>query len=297
MDDPFDDPFDSSDFEFDTAPKKKMSGDRPDAASIAKLESAQEDYITTKQTVKQLKSAWTRAIQALWVLRFNALRELTLRQSVAQPFCGDDLVRFFNAIIGKINPEAKNKPAPDRSLIHLGLLRERIGENCGPYISQVNDGSSRQDLGNRLKELTKMVITDIGCKGTNGNDVDTKGFRPDWTVELWTEKSKTLQSPKFSFGNLCVAGKKKQRNLRSKRVRSDGSTNNSRKKGETSRKSPSASGQHLIGSGLNENAGSASDKDPNKNVGSGSGLLNDNAGTGFNLFGQTCRRGAPRRPW
>lgn len=62
MDDPFDDPFDSSDLEFDTAPKKKMSGDRPDAASIAKLESAQEDYITTKQTVKQLEvwlwSAW-----------------------------------------------------------------------------------------------------------------------------------------------------------------------------------------------------------------------------------------------
>ena len=63
MDDPFDDPFDLSDLEFDTAPKKKMMIGSPDAASIANmLESAQKDCITKKQTVKQLEvwlwSAW-----------------------------------------------------------------------------------------------------------------------------------------------------------------------------------------------------------------------------------------------
>lgn len=87
--------------------------------------SAPEDRITTKRTVKQLEfghgALRTQAIQTLWVTRFNAFWELTLQQSVAQPFCGDDLLRFLDAIIAKITVGTKNKPALNRSLIRTGL--------------------------------------------------------------------------------------------------------------------------------------------------------------------------------
>lgn len=56
-----------------------------------------------KRTVKQLQyghgAPGTQATQELWVTRFKTFRQITLKQSLDNPFCGDDLIRFFDSLI------------------------------------------------------------------------------------------------------------------------------------------------------------------------------------------------------
>ncbi|MCJ1260170.1 hypothetical protein MMC22_000029 [Lobaria immixta] len=122
--------FDSSDVEWDNksiAPSKNASwGYNPDEASIvAMLADAESDHLKSKKTVKALEfghgSPGTMRIQALWVNRFNAFREHTLKHSLEKPFTGDDILRFFDVIIDKIKPTFLDKPAVSKITIGHAL--------------------------------------------------------------------------------------------------------------------------------------------------------------------------------
>lgn len=69
---------------------------------------ANNDRISSKRTVKQLEfghgAPGTGALQELWVERFNAFRQHALKKSLDEPFCGDDVLRFFDSIISKMRP-------------------------------------------------------------------------------------------------------------------------------------------------------------------------------------------------
>lgn len=59
-----------------------------------------------KRTMKQLRfghgAPTTQESQSLRVIRFNAFRQHTLKQSLKTPLIGDHLVRFFDAVIRKL---------------------------------------------------------------------------------------------------------------------------------------------------------------------------------------------------
>ncbi|KAI9795147.1 MAG: hypothetical protein M1816_000169 [Peltula sp. TS41687] len=63
----------------------------------------------------------TRAGQKLWVDRFNAYREFTLRKSLAQTFDGEDILRFLDSVIDKLVPNGKVQPGPGVSLLTTTL--------------------------------------------------------------------------------------------------------------------------------------------------------------------------------
>lgn len=132
--------FNSSDVEFEAAPSKNTG--RPGLASIARIvQDAESDRLTSKRTVKQLQfgrgSPGSRYDQELWVGRFNVFRQVTLHQSLDEPFTGtdvipslykvltdrvgEDLIRFFDTIIDKIKPGYKGKPAPSDQVVNKGV--------------------------------------------------------------------------------------------------------------------------------------------------------------------------------
>ncbi|KAI9790015.1 MAG: hypothetical protein M1816_005629 [Peltula sp. TS41687] len=95
-----DDEINSSDVELPPVPLKGSSGRNPGQASIALIiEHAAADRLNTKRTIKSLQ--------------FGHVP----RKSVAQPFDGDDLLRFFDCIIAKVKPHSRDKSAPWVSLI------------------------------------------------------------------------------------------------------------------------------------------------------------------------------------
>ncbi|KAK7707157.1 hypothetical protein SLS64_007367 [Diaporthe eres] len=110
--------FNSSDIEFDDDDPSPLLTDRlyGQASIDSMIASAEHDRVSSKKTFKQLKfnapAPGTRAIQSLWVRRFEGFREHVLHQSTNVPFTGQDLVRFFDTIIGKLKPCDSNKPAP-----------------------------------------------------------------------------------------------------------------------------------------------------------------------------------------
>lgn len=97
-------PFNSSDVEFEVPSVSKQAAYRGQASIDQLVKHAQSDRLTSKRTVKQLQfghgAPGTRAKQSLWIRRFNAFRQHTLKQSLDTPFTGDDMLRFFDAIIG-----------------------------------------------------------------------------------------------------------------------------------------------------------------------------------------------------
>ena len=111
----------SSDMEFEPEPSKR-SNRHPGQASIDQIiQAASEDRLTSKRTAKQLEfgrgAPGTRAKQELWVARFNAYRQYTLKKSLSEPFTGDDVLRFFDSIINKIRPSFRDKPSPGVTLM------------------------------------------------------------------------------------------------------------------------------------------------------------------------------------
>jgi hypothetical protein len=111
----------SSDIEFEAAPPKQLCR-RPGQASIALIQKyAAEDRINSKRTAQRLQygrgAPSTRQAQEIWVARFNAFREFTLRKPLNLPFTGDDVLRFFDSIIDKIRPGSVHKPAPSDEIV------------------------------------------------------------------------------------------------------------------------------------------------------------------------------------
>lgn len=112
--------FNSSDIEFDD--ESAVLTDRLyGQASIDKMiATAQEDRLSSKKSFKQLKlnaaAPGTRYSQSLWVRRFEAFRENVLHQPNSTPFTGQDLVRFFETIIGACpDPQTTRPPDPQTS--------------------------------------------------------------------------------------------------------------------------------------------------------------------------------------
>ncbi|KAK4506430.1 hypothetical protein PRZ48_000162 [Zasmidium cellare] len=98
-----DDDLNSSDIEFEPAQPKLYA--KAGQASIERLiQNSAQDRLTSKKRVKQLAygrgAPSTRRTQSLWVNRFEAYRQHTLKQSLASPFCGADLIRFLDSILG-----------------------------------------------------------------------------------------------------------------------------------------------------------------------------------------------------
>jgi len=98
-----DDNFNSSDVELELPVRTK----RHTIKSIDKIiEASGEDRLKTKAAVKSIEfghgAPGTRYEQDLWVTRFNTFREFTLRQSLATPFTGDDVIRYMDAQIDKL---------------------------------------------------------------------------------------------------------------------------------------------------------------------------------------------------
>lgn len=77
-----------------------------------------------REAYRVLISFWapgTGVIQQLWVERLNAFRTYTLKQSLQDPFNGDDIIRFFDSIIGKIRLVSRDKPVPSRDVVTNGF--------------------------------------------------------------------------------------------------------------------------------------------------------------------------------
>jgi len=98
--------FNSSDMEMGAPPVRKQAAFHGQASIDEILKHAESDRLTSKVTVKQLQwghgAPGTQRSQALWLNRFNAFRRHTLKQSLTTPFTGDDLLRFFDSIIGTL---------------------------------------------------------------------------------------------------------------------------------------------------------------------------------------------------
>ena len=99
------DDFNSSDVEFDPPAETKQAYSWGQDSIELLLANAESDRLSTKRTVKQLEyghgAPKTKGHQTRWLRRFHSYRENTLKQSLTTPFTGDDIIRFFDAIIRK----------------------------------------------------------------------------------------------------------------------------------------------------------------------------------------------------
>jgi hypothetical protein len=99
---------------------------RPGQASIDQIvQHAIDDRLSSKRTIKKLQFGYgaprTIESQTLWIERFNAFRTHTLKQSLDTPFTGDDILRFFDCIIGKVRPIGDAKPGPNETMVITAL--------------------------------------------------------------------------------------------------------------------------------------------------------------------------------
>ena len=99
--------YDSDDLEFSDPPEPSPSLARVGAKSIQRIfEDAASDRVSTKKLVRQLQfldggiSPSSRFMQTLWVRRLESLRQ-AWGQDINKPYSGDDLIRFFAAIMRK----------------------------------------------------------------------------------------------------------------------------------------------------------------------------------------------------
>ncbi|KAK9372787.1 uncharacterized protein V1513DRAFT_466306 [Lipomyces chichibuensis] len=161
------DDFNSSDIEFEPAVSKN-SGRQPGRASIALIiEAADIDRLTSKR--------------ALWVERFNAFRTQALKQSLSVPFTGDDVLRFFDSIIGKLRPVGRDKPAVIDDVVISGFslisdygtftypkssgyeLTKHDGIRLQTFIDvAVRDKRLTRGLWNRRVWLNFMIVSRMG---------------------------------------------------------------------------------------------------------------------------------------
>ncbi|KAK5721898.1 hypothetical protein LTR15_006491 [Elasticomyces elasticus] len=110
----------SSDWEFaPAAPKLRPNLGQNSIDRI--IRDATEDRRSSKQVVKQLEFGFgaqsTRDKQSLWLTRFNAFRQQTLKQALDAPFKMDDILRFFESVLNKSKLKIMDgKPAPNDDL-------------------------------------------------------------------------------------------------------------------------------------------------------------------------------------
>jgi hypothetical protein len=105
----------------DYGPRRPWENDTAGQRSIGKIyQFGPEDRMKSKRVVMTLDfrhgSPSTQRTQTLWIRRFDAFRR-AIGQSTEQPFCGDDLIRFFFSILDKMDKAFANKPGPNVSTI------------------------------------------------------------------------------------------------------------------------------------------------------------------------------------
>jgi hypothetical protein len=99
----------SSDIDFGEPASNNPTGRCFGQASIELIvQHAAEYRLASKKTVKQLQFGHgpprTRQQQSVWTTRFEAFRIHALSQSLDTSFTGEDLIRFFDTIIGIVRP-------------------------------------------------------------------------------------------------------------------------------------------------------------------------------------------------
>lgn len=106
--------FNSSDMEFEPRKKSKRSPRAGQRSINAIIKDAEIDRVNSKKTLQQLeygrRAPGTMDTQNVWVNRLNTFRIYTLKQSLDEPFTGDDLIRFFDSIVGKPYPHRRTQP-------------------------------------------------------------------------------------------------------------------------------------------------------------------------------------------
>jgi hypothetical protein len=94
---------DSDEFEFEAVPSKRRY-DLGAASIQLMIENRVADRHNSKRTMTQLEfgrgAPGTRNAESLWVNRFENFRVETVGHSLANPFSRDDMIRFFDSIIG-----------------------------------------------------------------------------------------------------------------------------------------------------------------------------------------------------
>ena len=117
------DDFNSDDLVFSDPPEPSPFRARVGEKSIQRIfEDAASDRVSTKKVVKQLQfldggiAPTTVLSRALWVRRLESLRQ-AWGQDVNKPYSGDDLIRFFTAIICESAP-----PEPDLMMFSANTL-------------------------------------------------------------------------------------------------------------------------------------------------------------------------------
>ncbi|KAK9245323.1 hypothetical protein V1506DRAFT_521936 [Lipomyces tetrasporus] len=161
------DDFNSSDIEFEP-PVNNRSGTQPGRASIAQIiENADSDRLTSKRAFKQLQFGHgppgTRTQQELWVARFNAFRTHSLKKSLSVPFSGEDIVRFFDSIIGRLAPAGRGKPAINDDVVINAFPHHFSLRNFHTFIDNaVRAGRLMRGLWNRRVWLNFMTVSRMG---------------------------------------------------------------------------------------------------------------------------------------
>ncbi|RDL39906.1 uncharacterized protein BP5553_04246 [Venustampulla echinocandica] len=117
------------------------------------IEHADEDRISSKKAIKSLEfgRGAPRTIENAqrWMQRFNAFRQNTLRKSIGLPFIGDDVLRFFDTIIGRLKPHSRGKPVPSSEYIvsgfgHIASYGTFTYTEASGYKLTANDGARLQ---------------------------------------------------------------------------------------------------------------------------------------------------------
>jgi hypothetical protein len=101
------DDLNSSDIEFGPPEVSKQTTTTAGQTSIDDIIANAASYrLTSKRRLKQLEfghgAPSTQYSQSLWVRRFNTFRQHALKQDITIPFTGDDIIRFFDTMIGKL---------------------------------------------------------------------------------------------------------------------------------------------------------------------------------------------------
>ncbi|KAK3625938.1 hypothetical protein LTR56_020153 [Elasticomyces elasticus] len=126
----------SSDWEFaPAAPKLRPNLGQKSIDRIVR--DATDDRRSSKQRVKQLEFGAgvqsTRDKHSLWLTRFNAYRQETLKQSPDAPFKMDDILRFFDSVLNKSKLKIMHgKPGPNDELaVEVSKILMSYGEFKG----------------------------------------------------------------------------------------------------------------------------------------------------------------------
>ncbi|OQD77494.1 hypothetical protein PENDEC_c002G00680 [Penicillium decumbens] len=213
MDNPNQD-FNSSDVEFEPPPREARGRGRGQASIDAIRARADELRVSTKRTVKQLEfsaaAPSTRLHNERWANRLNMFRQEVLHQDLDTPFTGNELVRFFDAMIDVMKPGGNRTSSRDgvatpvektirnaiQSLIEYGKFQWKDFAFTQHDQSRINAFINACLAEHRLergyaKERTWITFVTLS-RMTRGFLAHNHSQRPNWNVVVAKMLSITL---------------------------------------------------------------------------------------------------------